>query len=329
MVSGGDDAGVVVWDSANRTILCRFADLAAEVSSVDVCGHLVAAGTGVDDFKLMDVMLEGQSISDYQMECSRVYLWDTRSGREVTQLTGHREKVNSVQFVNGGTQVMSSSGGLLHGSEHSVFVWDVTRASLITNLGKQAAAVVGSCADSDGQAFFTLCWDGTVQAWDGRRSSIRAQFLTNKRFESSSSVRMVVVWLRLPGMTRRGFGMLNSGQHIATLDGHDASIRTAWSTRQPTDTDRSRSKVSQGADGLHGEVMGSRDRTVPWHSGRPHFSSTLAKFSMEGKFIVTGNPMSVRWLPDRTRFAFGITYVESKSPNLAGSPRVYDFSCIG
>ena len=169
LVSGGDDAGVVVWDAASGTILCRFTNLAAEVSSVNVCGHLVAAGTGVDDFKLMDVMLEGQSINDYQMKCSRVYLWDTRTGREVTQLTGHREKVNAVRFVNGGTQVMSCSGGLLHGSEHSVFVWDVASGSLITKLGKQAAAVVGSCADSDGQAFFTLCWDGTVQAWDGRR----------------------------------------------------------------------------------------------------------------------------------------------------------------
>ena len=247
-------------------------------------------GTGVDDFKLMDVMLEGQSINDYQMERSRVFLWDARTGREVTQLTGHREKVNSVRFVNGGTQVVSCSGGLLHGSEHSVFVWDLASGSLITNLGKQATAVVGSCADSDGQAFFTVCWDGAVQAWDGGRVLNFRPIVSHEQeiriIEFSPDGRRVVTtsWDDPPRIWD-----VDSGRHIATLDGHACLIRTAWFSPD------SRLILTGAGRKYPKEPMDYTARLWDVETGRcrgileGHTSPvTLAKFSMDGKFIVTG-----------------------------------------
>ena len=290
LVSGGDDAGVVAWNASNGAIRFRFANLAAEVSSVDVCDDYVAAGTGVDDFKLMDVMLEGQSINDYQLERSRVFLWDARTGREVTQMTGHREKVNSVRFVNGGTQVMSCSGGLLHGSEHSVFVWDTASGSLITNLGKQAAAVVGSCADTDRHAFFTVCWNGAVQAWDGARVLESRPIVSHEQeiriIEFSPNGRRVVTtsWDDPPRIWD-----VDSGRHIATLTGHECLIRTASFSPD------SRLILTGAGRKYPKEPMDYTARLWDVETGRcrgileGHTSPvTLAKFSMDGKFIVTG-----------------------------------------
>jgi len=290
LVSGGDDAVVVVWNAADGSIRWRFCDLAARVSSVAVCGNLVLAGTGVDDFELYDSSLKFDSWPDFQAERSLVYVWEVTSGQQLRTLRGHREAVNSVRFINGASQILSCSGGLLHGSEHSAFVWDVESGSLLTNLGKRAAAVVDSCADSDGHTFFTVCWDGTVQAWDGRRIGQSRPIVSHDQeiriSEFSPDGRRVVTtsWDDPPRIWDA-----ESGRHIATLRGHECLIRTVWFSSDGryilTGAGRKYPKEPTDYTARLWEVETGRCRGIL----EPHaFPVTLAKFSLDGKYIVTG-----------------------------------------
>ncbi|WP_420841936.1 WD40 repeat domain-containing protein [Fimbriiglobus ruber] len=229
VVSGGDDAGVVVWNAGDGTIQRRFSELAAPVNTVDIRGNRVLAGTGVNELHLYDSGLKFDSWPDYQAERALVYHWDLRAQRDAVVLRGHREQVNSVRFINDGGRILSCSGGWLHGSEHSAFVWDTDTSVPITNLERQSAAVVGSCADANGRIIFTVCWDGEVQAWDGSRVQDTKPIISHTQeiriVEFSPDGRRVVTtsWDDPPRIWD-----VESGVPIATLDGHECLIRTVW-----------------------------------------------------------------------------------------------------
>jgi WD40 repeat protein len=290
LVSGGDDATVVVRNAADGTIRHRFTGLASRVSSVAVSGQYVAASTGVGDFELYDSKLKFDSWSDFQAERSLVYVWDVPAGRQRWILKGHRESVNAVGFINRGTQILSCSGGVLHGSEHSAFVWDVQSGSLITNLGKRAAAVVGCCADADGQTFCTVCWDGSVQSWAGRRVTDTRPIVSHDQeiriieFSPDGCHVVTTSWDDPPRIWD-----VTSGRHVATLTGHEALVRTVWFSSDGrfvlTGSGRKYPKEPTDYTARLWDVASGQCRGIL----EPHeFPVTLAKFSMDGRYIVTG-----------------------------------------
>ena len=290
VVSGGDDACVAVWDAKAGAVLQHIGPLKAAVTSVDLRDNCVIAGTGVDEWRMYDTKEKIDSWPEYIAERSLVYLWDLSCDSDPVICRGHREAINAVRFANNGRHIVSCSGGVLHGSEHSVFAWDAVSGSRITSLGKQAAAVVGACCDSSGIALFTVCWDGEVQAWDGNRLLGSQPIVSHDQeiriIEFSPDGRRLVTtsWDDPPRIWD-----VESGLPIVRLEGHQCLIRTVSfspdGNQVLTGAGRKYPKEPMDYTARIWEVETGHCRGVLEGHGYP---VTLAKYSVDGRFIVTG-----------------------------------------
>ena len=124
---------------------------------------------------------------------------------------------------------------------------------------------------------------------------------------------------------------MNSGRHIATLDGHECLIRTAWFSPDSrlilTGAGRKYPKEPMDYTARLWEVETGRCRGILEGHTSP---VSLAKFSMEGKFIVTGES-DVRSMVARphTIRVWDFRFIATDRQIWARSARVYDFFGIG
>jgi hypothetical protein len=131
-----------------------------------------------------------------------VRLWDTKSGREVRALKGHRAAVRALAFAATGRQVLTASddgtirlwdvaSGLevrrikgyhsrvlsvaispdgsqaLSGHEDgNVRVWDLDNEEEVSRMGRHRAQVTAVAFAADGRTAFSGSLDGTVRRWD-------------------------------------------------------------------------------------------------------------------------------------------------------------------
>jgi WD40 repeat protein len=83
-------------------------------------------------------------------------VWDT-SGKQITQLEGHQDSVNSASFSPDGQRLVTAS------KDKIVRVWDLS-GRLLAEL-KHQGEVKSANFSPDGQRLVTLGVDGTVKLW--------------------------------------------------------------------------------------------------------------------------------------------------------------------
>jgi serine/threonine protein kinase len=117
-LSGGWDRTVRLWDLDTGRQVLQFPHAAAvHCLAVSPDGRLVLAAGGTRRQK------EGAQPGDYD-----IHLWETDKGKEVTQFSGHRDKVTGLAFLPGGSEFLSLS-------------WDGTLRRWDRETGKQLAVL--------------------------------------------------------------------------------------------------------------------------------------------------------------------------------------------
>jgi WD40 repeat protein/CubicO group peptidase (beta-lactamase class C family) len=151
VVSGGNDAAVIVWDAATGKELRRAAGITEAVWAVAVSpdGRTILAGCGNYDDG------EGHPGKDFDL-----HLIDLATGAEVRRLAGHTNRVDVVAFTPDGRRAVSG------GSDGTLRVWDVRAGKELRQIDVRAELVNTLAVSPDGKQVLTGCDDGTLRLWD-------------------------------------------------------------------------------------------------------------------------------------------------------------------
>jgi WD40 repeat protein/CubicO group peptidase (beta-lactamase class C family) len=151
IVSGGNDAAVIVRDAATGKELRRAQGITEVVWAVAVSpdGRFILAGGGnyADD--------EGHPAKDFDL-----HLIDLGTGAEVRRLAGHTNRVSTVAFTPDGLRAVSC------GSDGTVRTWDVRAGKELHRMDAHADMVNALALSRDGKLALTGADDGSVRLWD-------------------------------------------------------------------------------------------------------------------------------------------------------------------
>ncbi len=87
-------------------------------------------------------------------------VWDVRSGKQVTMLSGHRMLVRTAEFSPDGNNILTAS------DDGSVRVWDATTGRQLRVLVQEEKAFRGAAYSPDGKEVVTASVDETARIWD-------------------------------------------------------------------------------------------------------------------------------------------------------------------
>jgi DNA-binding beta-propeller fold protein YncE len=88
-----------------------------------------------------------------------VYLWDTKTGKEIRRFQGHTMSIYTVAFTPDGKQAISA------GADGTVRVWDVETGRQIRVM-EHADCIRSVAVSPDGRTLLTGCRDKTMRLWD-------------------------------------------------------------------------------------------------------------------------------------------------------------------
>ncbi|HXJ24666.1 MAG TPA: P-loop NTPase fold protein, partial [Streptosporangiaceae bacterium] len=89
-------------------------------------------------------------------------IWDTRTGSELRQLSGHTGQVRSVAFAPDGATIATSS------EDGTARIWDTRSGAELRQLTGHTGVVWSVAFASDGATIATASRDGTARVWDAR-----------------------------------------------------------------------------------------------------------------------------------------------------------------
>jgi WD40 repeat protein len=113
-----------------------------------------------------------QAIQASGREDCTVRLWDVATGRELQQLTGHTDDVNSVAFSPNGKILASGNGDILGGWDTTVRLWDVATGRELKKLTGHTDSVNSVAFSPNGKILASGSGDilgsgdNTVRLWD-------------------------------------------------------------------------------------------------------------------------------------------------------------------
>jgi WD40 repeat protein/CubicO group peptidase (beta-lactamase class C family) len=152
IVSGGNDATVIVWDTATGHELCRGQGMTEAVWAVAVSpdgSRLLAAGGGS--------FVDGAWADAKDLD---LHLLDLATGAELRRLAGHTDLVNAVAFTANGRRALSCS------NDGTLRLWDVRSGRWLRKFQGHAGPVNTFAVSADGKRLVSGGADGTVRLWD-------------------------------------------------------------------------------------------------------------------------------------------------------------------
>ena len=185
LASAGDDMDIRLWDSVGgRTVATLAGHTAAVLALAFSQDGMLLASQGQDStvriwdvaqarlIRVHDGLPRWQSPSH---GCSLAFspdgkhlaaahsddlvtIWDVATGAEVRALSGHREAVNSVAFLNQGRAVTASD-------DRTVKLWDLASGENVLTLRGHSGAVLGLACRPDGSQIATTGPDD-ARIWD-------------------------------------------------------------------------------------------------------------------------------------------------------------------
>ena len=199
---------------------------------------------------------------------------DSKSGRELTTLRGHRDYVSGGDFSPDGRRVVTSS------LDQEARIWDAeTGQPLITLVGHKGF-VTGAVFSPDGRNVATASWDGTVRIWDAATGKEMKTFPGKERLTalSYSPDGSRIVTASLENNAR--IWDVETGQIFRTLSGHtDSVVHARFSRDGRRVVTTSYDRTARIWDAESGEVIG----VIAGHQA----GVSAADFSPDGATIAT------------------------------------------
>jgi WD40 repeat protein/serine/threonine protein kinase len=211
-----------------------------------------------------------------------ILLWDAKTKKLLTTLSGHRNWITSVAFSPDGTTLASGS------FDTTVRLWETKTGKLRGELlGQPTQKVCGVAFSRDGSKIASANQDGTIILWDATKDFRRIRsFVGNtravngvafsrdgKRIASGGDDRTVRVW---------DIGDIENRKQPLELSGHNGPInRVAFSPDGRIIASASVDKCIRLWDAETGELR----RTLSGHED----DVTSVAFRFDGKFIVSAS----------------------------------------
>jgi S1-C subfamily serine protease len=147
-----------------------------------------------------------------------IKIWNVATGKEITTLKGHSEKVTSVAFSPDGKNLAS-------GSDETIKIWNVATGQVINNLKVHSNLVWSVAFSPDGRTLASCSSDDTIKLWNvatgqvinnlkGHSDSVSSVAFSpdGKTLASGSWDKTVKIW------------NVATGEEITTLKGHSKTV---------------------------------------------------------------------------------------------------------
>ena len=266
ILTGSDDKSAKLWDAETGKLLRKLVGHRAEVTAVAVSPDAKLLFTG-------DARGRGR-------------LWDAATGQTVWECAGHSRNITAAFFTPDGERVLTAS------TDNTVSQWEARSGrEQLSWILRHPDAVTSMAVSPDGQRVLTTCADRQVRLWDlasaheiGRLGD-GAEMVNAAAFSPDGRL----------AVTTSGSGTVRLWD-LEKLD----EVGTALGGRRPFLTPRASGSQAWSAvfspDGAYLATVGGNDARL-WDvkSGRegvhfsPHGSVASARFSPDGKHIVTGS----------------------------------------
>ncbi|MDF1666501.1 MAG: protein kinase, partial [Planctomycetota bacterium] len=109
--------------------------------------------------KSLDISPDGTVLASSSDDQS-IFLWDTKTQKQLRSLKGHDKAVNGVRFSPDGKLLASAS------ADKSVRLWDVKNGKRLATLNGHKHWVMSICFSPDGKILASASADKTVRLWD-------------------------------------------------------------------------------------------------------------------------------------------------------------------
>jgi hypothetical protein len=154
VMSGFDDGTARVWDmESGKTVLAIETGL-SEVEAVTYSPDMTMIATGGDSEDLKEF----------------IKIWDAKTGKLITNLKGHRERVFCLAWTADGSGTKHEeidSRTLISGSyDDSIRTWNTTTWQQIHVLTGHTSCVCDIAISPNGPILASASWDDTVQLWN-------------------------------------------------------------------------------------------------------------------------------------------------------------------
>jgi len=210
VISGSSDYTIKLWDIVNGREKRRFYGHTGEVS---LSGSFNLGGVHSVSFDHNSRhILSGASDKT-------VRLWDTDSGREIRNFSGHTGSVFSVAFSPDGRQVLSGS------RDNTIKLWNVATGREIRNFSGHTDSVFSVAFNPDSSQILSGSSDKTIKLWEtesgleiktfsGHTASVSSVTFSpdGKSFISGSWDCTIKLW------------DVSSGEEIISFSGHTATV---------------------------------------------------------------------------------------------------------
>jgi WD40 repeat protein len=107
------------------------------------------------------------------------FLWEAATGKQLTRLTGHTNRIRLVAFAPDGNQLLTN------GEDHTVRLWDVWTGKEVRKLQGLKDTVSDAAFSPDGNTIAGAVRDGSVRLWETATGKERCRFEGHRSWAES------------------------------------------------------------------------------------------------------------------------------------------------
>ncbi|MFN6497512.1 MAG: eIF2A-related protein [Nostoc sp. DedQUE01] len=204
-------------------------------------------------------------------------VWDTSTGKLLSELKGHQNSVNNASFSPDGKLIVTAS------DDNTARVWDTSTGKLLSELKGHQSAVINASFSPDGKLIVTESYDNTARVWDTSTGKLLSALKGHQSlvFDASFSPDGKLIVTTSYDNTARVWDT-SIGKQVSELKGHQSLVSNAsFSPDGKLILTASYDNTARVWDTSTGKLLSSL-------KGHENFVNN-ASFSPDGKLIVTAS----------------------------------------